>query len=763
MVFICFPFASVLAQNTQIVNLKIVDSINNEPLYGATVSTVKHRHAHISDAQGLVQIDSLPLGDLVLHVSYVGYHHLDLKIHLPASSVYLVLLCSETQHLHESVISGEGSSLGFTGREKAYLGSEEIGKHQSQNLGDLLKNLNGVTLLSSAGGISKPVVRGLQGQRLVTLQGNTRLEAQQWGDDHGPEIDPFMANGVELIKGAATLEYGPEAIGGAIKIIPKPWRKENGIEGQLNLQGFSNNKQGASSLAVEGRSGKELYVAWRTQASFRKAGDSHAPEYNISNTGFDENSISAKFAIGKKKWIWENSLSRYATTRGIFVGSHMGNISDLNQALSASKPLIILPFTYQIGRPFQEVQHVLFSSELSLQVTQKTRVKILYSQQVNRRKEYDADRVYNQALQGKPAMDLEIQSFIGEQHLEHKFKNHWAYKIGTTQTLQQNTVQGLQFIIPAFQSLTLGSFVILKREWLMADLSFGIRYDMRWLEVPEFVRYQKKYSYSKMFKGKTVGLTYTKKFEHEFKTSISFQTGWRPPAVNELYSYGLHYGVASFEIGDSNLLPERSYMLEVNVSKAFGDVHFEVSGFVQKFQDFIYKSPLAEPILTIRGAFPAFQFTQTNAILFGGEASFGLPLSNQFNWFSKVSYLYAQNTRLNQPLLWMPANRMEHSLTYNFALGKKIKGANAELQSVWVAKQNRYIAGVDYVNPPEGYVLFNARVGIQFKPYVKARYWDLQLSAQNLFNHSYRDYQSRFRYFTNDPGFNLMIQLRVPF
>jgi iron complex outermembrane receptor protein len=767
LVFVCLLLLvqteNAIGQNVYDLHLQISDSLTNTPLYGATVTLHKHNHLHIADEEGNVYIDSLPAGKALLHITYVGYHHHDLLLNMPQNGVLAVLLCPEFFHLHESVISAEGNVFAFSALKRNIMNADEIQRKQGQNVSDLLKSMNGVTAMTSAGGIAKPVVRGLSGMRLVTLQGNSRMEGQQWGNDHGPELDPFQANGIVLIKGAAAVEYGPEAIGGVIQITPKPYLTNAGIKGSVQVQGQSNSKQAASSLLLEGRRGNEKFVAWRAQASGRIAGDANAPNYNISNSGFRENAQSLSFLLGGKNWAWENSLTRYASLLGIFAGAHVGNIEDLNTAIAAPQPLIIRPFTYQIGKPYQDVQHLLYSSELKWQLNAKSKLRFLFTQQVNRRKEYDAEMVYNQALRGLPAMDMEIQSFSTEQYFEQKLAHHWSYKLGATQTLQRNTVAGLNFIIPAFNSLSAGAFGLLKKEWLHSTILLGIRYDVRQLDVPMYKRLNKNYAYNRYFHGANAGITYNYDFGKNWVASASVQTGWRPPAVNELYSYGLHYGLASFEIGDSLLQPERSVQLEINMSKQLNNWHFSGSFFRQKFSGFIYRNPLSDPILTIRGAFPAFIFTQADALLTGTEFSLSYAPKSAWQWQSRFSYLLANNIGLNQPLFGMPANRMDHTLGYVFAHFAKLMGTYVELQSVWVARQNRFEANLDYADPPPAYVLLHANMGTSFKPFKKGEPWKLHFSAQNILNQSYRDYQSRFRYFTDDPGFNFIFRLQIPF
>jgi len=757
----CF-FSLVQAQNEFQVQVKVVDSLTQEPLAFASVSIDKSKQLWLSNEQGIVVLPMLAAGNYVLHVSFVGYHHSDLLLRIPQQLSYTIELCSETFHLHEGLVQAEANKAVFSGRKQDQILSTEIEKRRGQNLAELLKDINGVKAMNSAGGIAKPVIRGLSGQRIVTMQGNARLEGQQWGDDHGPELDPFIAHSVSVIKGAAAVEFGPEAMGGVIRVDPKPWRSEKGMEGALYLQGLSNNKQGATSLRLEAVYGKKIQYGWRMQATARKAGDARTPSYILSNTGFTEQAGLFQSFIGSKKWKWENTLSIYHTKQAILQAAHLGNTSDLKRALAANKPLIILPFTYQINRPFQQVTHVLCMSELSYQLNASTKLRVSYSQQVNDRQEFDADRVYNQALQGRAALDLEILSRQIEQLIEKKWGGHWMVKAGLTQSFQENITAGLQWIIPTFNSVNLAAFSMLKYHNERSSLSIGLRYDYRKLDVPTFRRFGQTYAYAKDFGGLNAGITYVYTSPKNWQHTLSVQSAWRPPALNELYSYGLHYGLASFEIGDSNLAPERAWMLEWDVKKSYKNWQVEGSIYAQLFENYIYKRPLADPILTIRGAFPAFMFTQTRALIAGVDAALTYKPEQGWQWESRFSQIYGQDLRLQEALFLMPANSMEHSLAYAFNGYKKMAQPYVELRSLWVARQHRFEAQLDFKEPPEAYALFQLNLGFSYLVHPKWKAWNLHVTINNLLNTHYRDYLSRFRYFTDEPGVNFILRLHIP-
>jgi len=764
MLFFASPFL-LLAQikKSEKIQLKVLDSLTLEPLQGATVVLHKHGHAHLTDDQGLVYLDSLIGTSVLIHISYIGYHHLDVNLLLPQREVVTVLLCSENYHLHETLVEAGSIVSSFTKSNRDYLGGAALQSRLNQNLAAMLNGINGLSLISSSGNIAKPVIRGLHSQRLVTLQGNSRIEGQQWGEDHGPEVDPFAVQELEVIKGAATVEYGPEAIGGVIRLLPKAWRKEKGIGATFNLQGMSNNKQGAANIGLEGRRDfkDNAWLAARASGSVRRAGDSRAPDYVISNTGFKEAAGQVGLAYRKNKWYGETNLSFYQTMQGIFVSSHVGNLNDLEQALKATQPLVILPFTYKIGRPYQQVKHTLWNALLQFEPNANQRFQLNYTQQVNSRQEYDAEFVFNPNRRAEPATDLEIQSISADLVFEQKLSHHWKAKFGLSNQWQYNTTAGLQFIIPEFKSFTQGAFALIKKEFISGEVSLGSRFDWRFLDVPSYQRFNKTYGYQSQFKGLSMVFNWLEKLSETLLLNTTLSYGFRPPAVNELYSFGLHYGIASFEIGNANLNPEKSLFGEVSLKKQYTLFTFEITGFARYFEGFIYRRPLPDPILTVRGAFPAFAFTQDNTFMGGAELAMNYGAEKGWYGATQFSYLYAQNLSKNEPLIFMPANRMQFNWGYRLLQKNKFSQPFVQLSWNAIARQNRVPEGVDYALPPSTYQLLGMSAGFGFKPFEKAKVWSLNMSIQNLFNTAYRDYLSRYRYFTDDAGFNFLIRLQI--
>jgi iron complex outermembrane receptor protein len=769
MIALCLFAGSTFSQNVKLLyTLKITvkDSITGTFLEDATVTLTKHSHAHLTNQKGEAIFDTLRAGHYHFACTYIGYHSYESTLELPGQQRITVFLCPENYHLHETIIEGNGNKLTPTYSVQAttILNQSQIEKMRGQNLGELLKNVNGVTTLNTGPGIAKPVLRGLHSNRLVTLNNGVRQEEQQWGNEHAPAIDPFAVNKVEVIKGAASVEYGPEAIGGAIRLSPRAYPTTNGVEGEIALQGFSNNKQGSATALLQGTHFKQQQLSWRAQGTLRKAGDSRAPDYVISNTGFDEQNGNISAVYTYKKLQVEAFMSVFNTTIGIMRAAHIGSLTDLENAIQSDKPLIIKPFTYSIGKPYQQVWHETQSIRLSYQFTALGKLELQASRQLNSRQEYDLGVSWNpQSLtHTKPAYDLTLTTYTYDGVFEHKKWKNIIGKIGGSVMHQSNYTDGTQkTLIPNFIANTYGVFIFEK--WVKGRWSaeLGSRFDKRDQTIYQRNSKNEIVTQSRNYQRATaiVGGSYS--FTEKLKLSSTFSSAWRPPSINELYSNGLHNGTATYEIGDSNLVPEKSYNLDINLKYQHTKWVIETSVFRNSISDFIYQLPVQPPTITLRGTFPTFMFTQTDVVMQGAEVNVSYSLSKHFITTGAISYLHADDVTHNQPLIYMPSNRSKLGVQYQTNSLWKVEHFFAEINWQYVAEQKRIPTNMDYKNPPPAYNLFDANIGFEIP--VKNQHIKVSASAKNMFNVSYRDYLNRFRYFTDEPGRNFIVRLTIPF
>lgn len=748
--------------NRYVLWITVTDSVTNLPLEAASITLAELQLNAITNSVGVVMVDSLPKGWYTIQCSFIGYHTLQHKVWIEEDTRVQLLLCPESNHLHEVSITTHLDELrDFTVQTKTTITTQQIERVMGNTFADLLKQVPGVTVLSNGPAIAKPVIRGLHSNRIVTINNGIRQEGQQWGSDHGAEIDPFAPASIDVIKGAASVEYGAEAMGGVVRIHPKPYRQTVGMNAELKLLGATNNGMGATSMLVEGAHFKKHQISWRAQGSFRKAGDSRTPEYVMSNTGFEELSGSYGLHYGYKQFHAELAQSYYHNHMGILRAAHVGNQTDLVNAIKREQPAFVAPFTYNIQNPSQQVMHLISSVKMWYTFNKQTKLYVQLSRQSNDRAEYDRPSRLSQRLlyNNTPAYKLLLQTSIVETKLEHRIMRNVHGVVGVNWMNQGNVSEGLQPILPNYRAHTYGVFAIEKWQHGRWMAEAGLRYD--WRDQTRYI-YQNGIQSNRMQFGNATAVVGSGYMVNEYlKINANISSAWRPPSINELYSYGLHGGTATFEIGNPNLVPERSVNAEIGFVLHHAKWKGSVTMFRNQFQNFIYRLPNPTPTLTVRGSFPMMNFVQDNALLQGIELNTTRELNKAFSVGVNASYLYAQNTSDNIPLVLMPANRAQLMVTYQRDRIWKLNGLYATMQYAFVAHQHRFPQGIDLMDPPPAYGLMDVNAG--FNTQIGKQPLRFSLSIVNVLNTSYRDYLSNLRYFTLEPGVNFIARLTIPF
>ena len=756
-------FATSVTSKLYKLSVTIVDSVTKQPLEAASISIAELHKNTIANASGIGVFDSLPKGYYTVQCAFLGYHPQQQKVWVDADIRIVIELCPESTHLHEVEIKSHTDDLTRLNiQTRATIDAQWIERNRGNNIADMLKQIPGVTSMSSGVAIAKPVIRGLHSNRLVTVNDGVRQEGQQWGADHGTEIDPFSSNKIEVIKGASSVEYGAEAIGGVVRMSPREFKDTKGINGELILNAATNNKMGASSLLLEGAQGNKHKLSWRTQFTMRKAGDSRTPSYVLSNTGFNELNGNYAMHYQLKNFHAEFTQSYFSTTIGILRASHVGNSTDLLQIIQTGNPTYVVPFTYDIQNPRQEVSHTLSAFKTYYIFKSGAKIQTQWSLQYNNRKEYDrpARWATSQQANPRPQYYLQLKTQIGELKFEHpkwkNFKGAW----GASWMKQDNVSEGIQPIIPNFIANTSGIYAIEKWQKNRWTIEMGLRYD--WRSQSRYVLLNKQVNQeNKLYGNTTFSLASSYWLTEQLKLQGGIASAWRPPSINELYSYGLHGGTATFEVGNSNLIPERNFNSEISAIFTNSKFNVELNVYRNYIQNFIYKLPVKPPIVSIRGAFPQFIFTQNNALLQGADFVSDYFINKNFTASINASYLHAQQTDNNTPLIFMPANRLGLTINYQKTKIWKLNNVFIQPRLMHVGKQFRYPIGIDFISTPEAYTLLDINFG--FEQHIGKQTLRWSFSVNNTLNSNYRDYLSRYRYFAPEPGRNLLIRLTLPF
>ena len=770
--FLFFVFLlTVLSSNAQDCQYSIKGYVFDEgselPLSYVNVYVQENGKVGYTDDNGNFQIEGNCPGHLHLTFSHIGCEAVKMHLDLVSDTTINIRLSHTPTSLGAVVVKGKKVDP-FT-QPSVSLSRQNIEDNSNQNLSALLENETGVHLIKNGSGISKPVIHGIYGNRLTILNNGIPQSGQQWGNDHSPEIDPFSADKIIILKGASALEYAAGSLGGVILTEPKRIQREPHLHGQVNYV-YETNGRGNSLNARMGKYSPIL--AWRINGTLKKYGDKNTSNYYLNNTGIEE----ANFNIQLEK-TWNDKLlvdlyaSTFNTTLGILRGSHIENLTDLEQALISDVPLYTEPdFSYAIDAPKQKVSHQFLKARAKYFLEHEQLLEFTLAGQLNNRKEFDIRRSGRTDI---PALSLSQLTLNTEAKYEKNFKEYWKFKIGNQIVLTDNTNNpetGILPLIPDYRSLKSGIFSTLAYNKDKVDFNLGLRYDYEYQYVltisnsipREIIRYENNYQ--------NLGGLIALKYNFSAKQSINAQTGYamRNPGINELYSNGLHQGVSGIEEGDINLNIEKAFKttLEYNwLSSA--DFSLSALVYYNKIQDYIFLNPQDEIRLTIRGAFPVYKYEQTDANIYGLDISTQFTIGHTLFGKLKYSYLKGQDIKNNMPLIFMPPNSFFGSLTYRanqtISISDDIKLQDIEISinNRLVLEQKNILPEQDFLPPPSSYNLIGLKLSANtlFAKY-KLRTF---IKADNLLNTQYRDYLNRQRYFADDLGFSLTLGINYKF
>ncbi len=742
------------------------DATTQKPIAFATVHVRETGGSATTDENGNFLITNLCRQVYTLNISHIECQHLTKSVEINGNTEGVFVLIHEDKILHDITIKAKRVELAAT-QANATLSGLDLDKKRGETLGEMLKSLPGVTTLNTGATLSKPVIQGLHSDRVLIVNNGVRQEGQQWGLDHAPEIDPFIADRLTVLKGASAVKYGVGAIGGVILVEPRALRDTLGIGGEVTIQHFTNGRSGLLSGFVEGKNER---FSWRIQGTGKKSGHLETPQYFLQNTGVEELNGSAMLGFDHKSWKTEVFFSHFYSKIGIFKGSHIGNLTDLKNAIERGKPQDAATFSYDITRPAQRVSHDILKVKTVVPTGETGHLALLLAGQYDLRQEYDAHRPGGKIPVGFDKAEMAFESPTAQMRLDwgHKSVKNLVGSVGTEGLFQfNNTFSG--GLIPDFRQLTTGIYATERWRRFPSPLEIeaGIRYDFRrlWTDSTRFGQIGKQFSFGNI-SANVGGIYHLKNWG---KLTANVGTAWRSPNVNELFSNGIHHGTASFERGDPNLVAERALSATLGFEASTANYQINLNIYQNQISNFIYLQPDTIPVLTIRGAFPAFSYRQTDAVLRGGDVKFQARLMGDFWLKSSASILRAENSKTKTWLPLMPADRWEMGVLYNFR-NKKVQNGFAEMSVSRVDKQKRVETLTDatgettirdYAAAPESYTLLNAAMGGDFTFFGKKT--QIILRGSNLLNVSYRDYLDRLRYFSDAVGRNISLSFKVVF
>jgi iron complex outermembrane recepter protein len=663
----------------------------------------------------------------------------------------IINLDEEARHLEDVEIKARRIQTPLTQTAVTLEGSTLV-QSRAETLGETLKNMVGVTTFQTGGTIAKPVIHGLHSNRILILNNGIRQEGQQWGSEHAPEIDQFIANSLTVVKGATSVRYGADAMAGVILVEPAALPTETKIGGEVNLVGATNGQQGTVSGIVQGGLTKLKGFGWRLQGTLKTGGNIHTPDYYLDNTGVRERNFSASIGYRTTDYNVEVFYSKFSTNLGIFSGAHIGNLTDLLAAIKNGKPLVKSDFNYQIQRPNQQIGHDLLKLKTNKNWDCGS-VNLSFGYQFDRRAEYD---VHGQQAADAPALLFRLWTTSGDLTFEHQPIWGATGQVGLSGLYQYNLMDGRP-LIPDFEQKNIGIFWIerlVKPKW---EVEAGLRFDKRQLQIFKFTNkmLDTRYHDFDNFSG-NVGTVFRPAERWSVRTNIG--SAWRPPNVSELYSSGVHHGAAAFEEGNDKLLSETTINASMGIVFMSDKLKIETEFYNHWFDNYIYLKPQPEPILTVRGAFPYFKYVQTRATFTGIDLTTDWQLTTKLKHIAKASYLRVFDQTNQNYLVMIPANRFENSLKYSFEPVFKLSESYLSVTHLFVSEQKNVPLNSDFALPPAAYQLWSLQMGGSIElPHEQKLI--LSFSVNNILNTSYRDYMNRFRYYAAEMGRNISMKV----
>lgn len=769
----------------------VVDEHNN-PLIGAGVFLQPINKGAITDSNGFFAIKKLSAGIYFLKISFIGFETFKDTVHLFENKKYKFQLKVSALGLQEIVVT---DSYEDARKKDESLNIEIVNKeYLKQNLGGSLmgslERLPGVTTIDIGSGHSKPVIRGLGFNRVVVVENNIKHESQQWGADHGLEVDQYAVENIEIIKGPASLMYGSDALGGVIDIKRKKSPEENTIGGSVDLTGKSNNNLLGTSISIFGRK-KWFYASLRL--TFLDYSDYKVPTDSIDiysyraalykqylrNTAGNEKDIHLTFGIIKKRFQSEFSISNVNSQSGFFANAHGLEPRMVDESLHDKS-------NSDIQYPNQKVQHFKILNN-STYNWQKLKLELSLGFQSNNREEWSQyvqhgymPAVFPEGMDFNPDLERQFEKYVFSANTKFQYylSNKTRLNFGINSEIQNNKIDGRGFIIPAFKQFKFGNYILAKHKISSkSQIQAGFRYDYGsivtteyndWFTTPTVVNSDTSYNYlqraaniNRSFSNFTwsIGYNYNpKNWSYKFNIGKSF----RMPIAKELAANGVNYHRFSYEVGNADLSPEISYQLDAGIEYNAKKFAIGITPFLNYFTNYIYLNPSSEHNRLYGNGNQVFYYTQSKVLRYGGELHVHYDLSKSFQLGIIGEYVYSEQLSSEKQGFTLPFSPPPSSI---FSLKYK-KNKLKFVENAYLRLDYRITAAQNNIVPPEvptdGYQIVN--LGLGGDVILKKKKVNISAQVTNLLNTKYFNHTSFYRLINvPESGRNFIINISIPF
>lgn len=796
--------------NKSILKGTVKDQQNGNVLFGASIYIVDLKLGVLTDSTGHYLIENLPSGTFLVEVKFEGYKTITKNILLKNGTLNEDFnLEQSVKEINEVVVTGSSKAVQIKRNPVpiVVVSHDYLVTNISTNAIDAIARIPGIRAVTTGPNVSKPFIRGLGYNRILTLYDGIRQEGQQWGDEHGIEVDQYAVNRVEVIKGPASLSYGSDALAGVVNLIPTQPAPEGKMIGEIVTDYQSNNKMfGGSAMLSSTKNG----VEWLARISHKYATNyQNKVDWRVFGTSFNETDANASIGIHRKWGYSHLDFVLYDDLQEIPDGSRDSATWKFTRQITEADTVRQIVSdadlnSYKIGVLHQRVQHYRVFSANNFILNDGSRLLVNLGFQRSVRREFSHPEV---PYQNVPGLFLQLNSINYDIKYSLKDINEWSITVGVNGMYQQNMVtNGTEFIIPSYHQFDIGPFATIKKTFGKLDIAGGLRYDLRsfhndqlytkpdavsGFEKPVYgvdtVGANNPFStYSHTFSGVSGSLGATYNFSDQVSVKANISRGFRAPNIAEISANGVHPGTNFYQIGNDNFKPEFSLQQDIGFVFSSKYAVIELNLFNNFINNYIYNQKLigvngTDSVVTGSGVPQTFKFQASNANLYGGELSIDLHPLKSIHFENSLSVVYAQNKGVagkavadtERYLPFIPPLHGFSELRVDWNT-KAIKHGFVKIQAECYANQNRIYEAYGTETSTPGYTLFNAGVGGSFVNKQNITICSIYVMANNLFDVTYWDHLSRLKYFTSNPddsrehgiynmGRNISCKLIFPF
>lgn len=762
---------------------------NKEAIPGAVIYFPDLKMGSTSSALGYYKFEKLPKIKTLVQCKMIGFKTIVKTIELDTNTQLNIEMEESVLEEEEIVVTGHNHA---TESKKspvpmANISSRILQQNSYNNIIEALNKVPGLSSVNSGPNIAKPFIRGLGMNRVLTLFDGVRQEGQQWGEEHGVEIDQFLIDRIEVVKGPASLIYGSDALAGVINLLPANPQPEGITKGSLLSSYNTNNKQYTGSFSFAGCESSFIYGG---RLSKKRAGNyTNRVDGKVYGTKYDESDLNLYTGINKNWGYTHLNFSYYDNMQEVPNGDRDSSsrkfVKQLNEGDSI--PSIVKNdelHSYKLEGAQQRIKHIRLFATSGFHLG-RSRLVSKFGIQQSSRKEF-----HSAAELDHPELNMLLNTVTYDVKFHFPETKGFDADLGVNGFYQQNKNEHAhEFVIPNYYLFDFGPFLYLKKNFGKLDLTAGIRTDQRTfyntaLYTKEDSLSGHLYSTNKNDKDSSIteqfpsyratfggissgiGLTYNVSEKFGIKTNIA--RGYRAPNISEIASKGVHTGTGWLQLGNKELVPEFSLQQDLGIFFETEHISGELDLFNNIISNYIYNEKLSSlsggDSLAEKGndLVPVYRFTQTKAQLYGAEFSFDIH-PHPFDWLhieNAVSFISAKNlggngvkvTDSTQYLPLIPPFRTVTEIRAD--LKKKVacfKNTYIKAGFQYFAKQNKIYSAFGTETETPSYFLIDAGIGTDIVSRSNRVLFSISITANNLSDEVYQSNMSRLKYFDNYP------------